>query len=104
MFHFNHSSNLDLNEVNSYTKEVFDQNTEKQFISSSQSIAKHLYECSLHPKVARGELIVTQISGIIYNNKSIEVIGIFKSENKDSFLKIIKKGSTIKVKSAPASC
>jgi len=97
-YHLNHNSDLNLNEIYSYSKNIFTKNDEVTFIKTSQNIAKHLYEYSLHPKIARGELIIVQISNIIYNDKTIDLIGIFKSENKDSFLKVIKDEKAIKVK------
>jgi len=97
-YHLNHNSDLNLNEIYSYSKSIFSKNNETLFIETSQNIAKHLYEYSLHPKIARGELIIVQISNIGYDNSLIDLIGIFKSENKDSFLKVIKDEKTIKVK------
>lgn len=95
---FKHNSDLNLNEIYSYTTNVFHQNNKTSFIEISQNIAKHLYEYSLHPKINRGELIIVEIENIIYEEKNINLIGIFKSEKKDSFLKIIKDNSTINLK------
>jgi len=97
-YHLKHNSDLNLNEIYSYSKNIFSNNSQTLFIETSQNIAKHLYEYSLHPKIARGELIIVQISNIGYDNKFIDLIGIFKSENKDSFLKIIKDEKSIQVK------
>lgn len=95
---FYHNSNLNLNEIYSYSKDLFIKNNENLFIENSQNIAKHLYEYTLHPKIMKGELIIVQIENIIYNNENVNLIGIFKSENKDSFLKIIKNDNAINLK------
>jgi len=95
---FNHNSNLNLNEIYIYAKSVFSKDNEKSFIEMSQHMAKHLYEYSLHPKIVRGEFLIVQISNIVFNNKIIDLIGIFKSENKDSFLKVIRDENSIEVK------
>jgi len=95
---FNHNSSLNLNEIYFYSKDIFQQNNTTSFIQTSQDIAKHLYEYSLHPKIVKGELIIVQIENIIYENTTINLIGIFKSEKKDSFLKIIKDDTRINVK------
>jgi len=95
---FNHNSSLNLNEIYSYSKDIFQQNNITSFIQTSQDIAKHLYEYSLHPKIVKGELIIVQIEDIIYEDTNINLIGIFKSEKKDSFLKIIKDDTRINVK------
>ena len=97
-YRLNHNSDLNLNEVYSYSKSIFSENNETSFIETSQNIAKHLYEYTLHPKITRGELIIVQISDIGYEDNLIDLIGIFKSENKDSFLKVIKDEKSIKVK------
>jgi len=97
-YQFNHNSDLTLNEINSYSKSIFDAKDKFVFIETSQNIAKHLYEYSLHPKIVKGELIIVQISNIHYEDDMIDVIGIFKSENKDSFLKVLKDKDTITMK------
>ena len=98
LFCLKHNSALNLNEIYSYSKNIFYKNNEISFIKTSQNIAKHLYEYSLHPKIVKGELIVVQIENIILENTTTNLIGIFKSEKKDSFLKIIKENNTINVK------
>lgn len=95
---FYHNSDLNLNEVYSYSKDLFIKNNENSFIENSQNIAKHLYEYTLHPKIIKGELIVVQIEHILFNNEMINLLGIFKSENKDSFLKIIRSENFINLK------
>jgi len=97
MHNFYHNSNLDLNEIYSYSKTNFEEKNELSFIENSQNIAKHLYEFTLHPKIIRGELIIVEIEDVIYDDKSINLLGIFKSENKDSFLKVIRDSDNIKL-------
>jgi len=98
IFNLSHSSDISLNEIYSYSKEVFQQSDESTFIQASQNMAKHLYEYSLHPRIVSGELIIVQISGVIWQNNTIDLIGIFKSETKDSFLKLLKKQDIITIK------
>jgi hypothetical protein len=98
LFCLNHNSNLNLNEIYTYSKEIFYQNNETSFIKNSKDIAKHLYEYSVHPKIAKGELIIAQIDNIIYNNEEVSLLGIFKSEKKDSFLKVLKSNKSINFK------
>lgn len=98
LLNFYHNSNLNLNELFSYSKNIFKENDEISFIKNSKNIAMHLYEFTLHPKITRGELIVTEIENIKYENEFINLIGIFKSENKDLFLKVIKNIDNINLK------
>ena len=69
-----------------YVSQMFDQ--PKKFHQNSINIAKHLYELSIHPQIKSGDLFVTYFSNIRFNEKSVGAIGIFKSENRQAFLKL----------------
>ena len=97
-FTFNHNTTLELNEVYTYSKKLFLQEDTSNFIEFSQNIARHLYENSIHPKINRGELIVVKIGNVKYENQVLDLIGIYKSEKKDSFLKVLKKENNIDLK------
>jgi len=94
-YSFRHASNLELNEIYSFAKEIFSKKNEQNFIDNSKSIAKHLYENSLHPKIMSGETAIVFFKNIFIDNQAIEALGIYKSEKKDSFLKVIKKDHDI---------
>lgn len=88
-----HEANIDLNEIFFYSKNIFaDCET---FHSNSISIAKHLYEKSEHPKIKAGDLFIIYFKNLQFENQSIDGLGIFKSENKDTFLKLTKYNSSI---------
>lgn len=55
----------------------------------SRSIASHLYQCSVHPNIKSGDLYVVRFDHVYRDDEIIEAIGIFKSETKDDFLKLI---------------
>lgn len=86
LYRFTHPADLSLNEVYAYVGRIFDQ--PEALHPQSVSIAKHLYEQSVHPKVGAGELCVCYFTGLIIEERTVRAIGIFKSENKDTFLKI----------------
>ena len=65
----------------------------------SQNIAKLLYEKSDHPNIKGGELYVVLFNDCELNGETTEAIGIFKSENKDTFLKVYQTGSDFGVES-----
>lgn len=94
-YKFWHESELTLNELYAYTKRCFDNN--EDFVEVSKLIAKHLYSCSLHPKIKEGELCVILFRNVIVDGLTCEALGIFKSENKDSFLKIVTKGNRTEI-------
>lgn len=86
LFEFYHRSDLNLNEVYSYSKGVL---TEGQsFIDISKNIAKCLYDASKHPNILLGELYLVSFEDLIIDGEVVEGIGIFKSENKETFLKV----------------
>lgn len=85
-YRFFHQSSLKYNEVYNYSKEIF--TDDLTFHETSINIAKHLYEQSIHPRVKPGELYVCLIKNCIVDNKAIDAIGIFKSENKNGFFEV----------------
>jgi hypothetical protein len=60
----------------------------ESFHENSVLIAKHLYESTQHPNIKPGDLFVAYFQDISVQGQRTEAIGIFKSENKDSFLKL----------------
>lgn len=85
-FNLHHESDLKLNEIFSFASEIF--YNPDNLLEQSKNIAKHLYEQSTHPKVKEGEFYVVYFEGAIIEGETTDVIGLFKSENKDTFLKI----------------
>lgn len=75
-----------LNPLFVYTSQVFEDI--KLFQRNSVHIAKHLYELSVHPQIKPGDLFVTYFSEICVEDEITDAIGIFKSENKQPFLKL----------------
>lgn len=83
-FRFTHTSDLALNEMFAYATLIF--NDPASFHEYSVHILNHLYEQSDHPKVKSGELYVVHFTGAVMEEDVVDAIGIFKSENKDTFL------------------
>jgi len=75
--------------------EIFEK--EDQFVDQSKKIAKHLFEQTYHPKIKQGELYVVYFSKCIVDDELTNAIGIFKSENKDPFLKVIQKQNNLDI-------
>jgi hypothetical protein len=69
----------------------------KSFVKDSKEIGRILYEYSTHPKVKNGELYVAYFRNCIYEGAEVDAIGIFKSENKDTFLRLQFDGSDYQV-------
>lgn len=86
LYNFTHATSLNLNEIYSTTSEMFD--NPRGFAKGSKEIGRLLYEYSTHPKVKNGELYVAFFKNCVFDNKEVEAIGIFKSETKETFLKL----------------
>lgn len=91
-FSLYHDVNLNLNEVFVYSEKVFA--NKECLYKQSINFAKHLYEQSKHPKIKGGEFYVVYFDNCFIQGNVVDAIGLFKSENKDTFLKVfpIKEG------------
>jgi hypothetical protein len=80
------NDDITLNPMYVFASQMFENN--KSFQKNSADIAKHLYELSIHPQIKPGDLFVTYFTEMVVEDEVTDVIGIFKSENKQPFLKI----------------
>ncbi|MEN9686079.1 MAG: hypothetical protein RLZZ28_1865 [Bacteroidota bacterium] len=87
---FTHLSDLAMNEVYQYVQAIFDD--PKKFTAKTAQLAQFLYSKSTHAKVKEGELYVARFTNIPFGTDYTEAIGIFKSETKETFLKIFPHG------------
>lgn len=85
-FHFYHDIDIKMNEVYSCVKKIFENN--ETLYEQSVNLAKHLFEQSLHPKIKEGEFYTVFFRKINLNGETYDALGLFKSENKDTFIKI----------------
>lgn len=83
---FIHPTSLDLNAVYSYVSAIFDDYD--SFHEESINIAKFLYEKSEHPNIKRGDFYVIHFKDCILDGETIDAVGLFKSENKDTFIQL----------------
>jgi hypothetical protein len=94
-YNFYHVSSLELNEIYSITNSLFE--STRGFVKKSKDIANILYQYSTHPKIKSGELCVVYFEECYINNEVTDAIGIFKSETKETFLKIIEGETSFEV-------
>lgn len=90
-YNLTHETSLELNEVYSYVSTIF--SNPDSILEQSENLAKHLYESSRHPKIKKGEFYTVYFKDCIVDGQTTDAIGIFKSENKDTFLKIYPSNS-----------
>jgi hypothetical protein len=87
VYRFAHPNNdLNLNEVYHFAKAIFDNG--ETFHENTQQLAKYLYDVSSHPKIKSGELYIAYFENVQIEGELLDAIGIFKSETKDTYLKV----------------
>lgn len=92
-----HDTNLIYNEVCGFITEIFD--NPDTLHEQSVNLAKHLYNKSMHPKIKGGEFYVVYFKDCIIDGKTMDAVGLFKSENKDTFLKVYPSGDGFEIES-----
>lgn len=93
MFKFRHEVDLNMNEMYTYAKTIFED--PDKFHLYSINILKHLYNQSEHPHIKFGEVYVAKFNDLILEGELVEAIGIFKSEQKDTFIRARDKGNFV---------
>lgn len=88
-FNFYHNIDLKMNEVFICINKIFENRNSLQ--EQSVNLAKHLYEQSTHPKIKGGEFYTVYFKDCILDGDTLDAVGLFKSENKDTFLKVFSK-------------
>lgn len=96
-YNFFHESDINLNEVFVYAKKIFEDSD--SILEQSKNLAKHLYEKSIHPKVKGGEFYTVYFEGCIVDGKVADAIGLFKSESKETYLRVYSKGDDFEINS-----
>ena len=95
-FQFYSDSYLSNNPVYSSVSEIFEDRD--KFIYESENIATHLYDVAENPRVQSGELFICYFEGEENaDGNKIDKIGIFKTENKNPFLKIFPHNETFDI-------
>lgn len=86
IYNFHYSTDLNLNDTYIFAKKIFA--TPENIYDISIDISKHLYDKSSHPKINGGEFSVCYFKNCVFDGQKTDAIGLFKSENKDIFLKL----------------
>jgi hypothetical protein len=82
-YRFNHHANIELNELNNYSRKVFE--SEDAFVEVSKHILMHLYEQSNSAQIKTGDVLVALFDNIQYGDQFVQGLGIFKIETKTEF-------------------
>lgn len=92
-FHFDHEAGCAYNFIYSLCCDIFD-NLEC-ILEKSRQMASYLYDKSEHQKIKAGEFYVVLFHDVMLDGDSFDAIGLFKSEQKDKFLKVVNLGSML---------
>lgn len=92
---FTHLHDVNMNEVYSYVSAIF--SSKDDFINNSNKLAQFLYSKSTHVKVKEGELCVVVLDNVPFENDFVQAVGIYKSENKETFLKVFEHGESLEM-------
>lgn len=94
---FFHDSGIKYNVVFGLVSEIFE--NPNTLFTHSINLAKHLYDQSGHPKIKGGEFYTVHFRDCILDHEKVEAIGLFKTENKDTYLKILHENGNFNVNS-----
>ncbi|RFM30646.1 nucleoid-associated protein [Deminuibacter soli] len=94
-YRFTHISDLQLNEVYHYIFQIFED--AKNFLPNSALLANFLYSKSTHVKVKEGEFYVAHFDNVPFDGDYVQAIGMFKSETKETFLRVFPHGQSLEV-------
>lgn len=96
-FNFYHDIDLNMNEVFVCVSKIFE--NKDALYEQSVNLVKHLYEQSTHPKIKGGEFYTVYFKDCIIDGETVDAVGLFKSENKDTFLKVFPSGENFEIES-----
>ncbi len=96
-YEFSHPVDIEMNVLSQLVKNL--NNQQVSFVDFSQSCFKHLRDVSKHPNIKDGDVFIINFDGISIEGNMVDGVGVFKVENKQSFLETdFKKGAEIGVK------
>jgi hypothetical protein len=77
---------VSLKSVANVSEDIF--TSRGNFIEQSKVAAEHLYNQSMHPKIKGGEFYTCYFKDAVVDGELCDAIGFFKTENKESYLKV----------------
>ena len=96
-FQLYHDSGIEYNVIYGAVSQIFD-NPETLY-EQSVNLTKHLYDQSTHPKIKGGEFYTVYFKDCIVDGDTVDAVGLFKSEHKDTFLKVLHEGGNFNLES-----
>ena len=94
-YQFLKEGNSEQNPVHKAIKAIFGNPT--TLLQNSVSIAEHLYNVGINPKMKAGELFVVFFPDALIEGEHVRAVGLFKSEQKNKILKTNPNGNSYDV-------
>jgi hypothetical protein len=94
-YNFFHDTDINLNELYNYASKIFAD--PDSFFLQTISISKLLYEKSNHHNIKGGEFYLVYFEDCIVNGDCHDAIGLFKSENKDTYIKVYQQSDNFEI-------
>jgi len=95
-YHFNEDQDsVGPHPIINTVKKVFE--TPETLFDGSIKIAEYLYDIQDNANIKSGDLMVAYFDNILVDDEMVNAIGIFKSENKDTFLRIKAQARTFSI-------
>lgn len=92
-FEFTHKVSTDYNVLFNLSRSIHEG---EDFIKKSGDIVRYLISLSKHPNIKDGDLFIAKFDDIKLNNKFYEALGIYKFEDKESFIETSISNSVLK--------
>lgn len=94
-YNLHHETDLTCNEVWNFAGRIFDDS--ESFYDHSVSLARHLYESGTHPQIKSGEFYAVYFTDCRFAGETVDAVGIFKSETRDTFLDVVQQGEGLHI-------
>lgn len=93
---FSNDREVGFNGMYNCIKKIFE-DAKLNLYEESCNIAQHLYDVTTHPNIKSGELYVTYMTKCYLDGDIVDAVGIFKSENKETYLKVFPDGDNFDI-------
>ena len=95
LFRFDFSQSVESNPIHQCTSIIF--NDINSFVEQSKNLTRFLYDNSIHPKIKSGEFYIVYFKDCVIDDTTTDAIGLFKSENKETILKVSPEGEGFEI-------
>lgn len=94
-FTFSHELDVEYNGAFASCRKIFE--SAESMLEESQNFLKLLYSVSENENIKEGEFYVAKFAGVSLKEEQVQAIGIFKSEDRDPFIRIYQEEDALGV-------